>query len=1009
MNQTNRWILLGLSLFFTFSLLAQETFPINDVKDKRWKAYAFVNAIIHLNPDESINGGTMLIREGKILAVGKDISIPPGFQKIDLQDKHVYPSFIDLHSHYGMPAVKPASGRGFSGAEKISPQTKGAYNANDGIKSHYHAHASFVPLDKKANGLRKIGFGSVLAHRPDGFARGTSALVTLGNTSPNREIIKAEAAAHYSFERGSSTQSYPRSTMGYVSLLRQTYLDAEWYHAQDPPPFADAALQGWIDNQQLPQIFTTRSWINALRADRIGDEFGKQYIIKGGGDAYQRIDEIKKTQASLIIPINFPDPYDVEDPLDAEKVSLRDMLHWELAPTNAATLEKNGIEFAITRDGLKKDAQFFQNIRTAIRHGLTAERALASLTITPAKILGVSNRLGQLIPGALANFLVTDGEIFAEKTKIHQNWIQGNLFEFQSLSEEDRSGKYSLTIAEDQYDIEIKGKGNNPTMTLILDDSTKAKIKGTFSKSLWSGHFALPPGNKTYRLSGWKSDGAWSGTGQDTTGQWFSWTLLRQGNLGGNEENKSKKEKETIESKSIGDVVYPFLAYGVEQMPKAQKILFSNATVWTNEAKGILPNTDVLIADGKIIEIGKDLRSNDALVIDATGKHLTAGIIDEHTHIAGGGNDVLTNSAMVRIGDQVNSEDINIYRALAGGVTAAQVLHGSANPIGGQSAIIKMRWGSAPEALKVSHAPEFIKFALGENVKRSRNAQSVRYPQTRMGVEQVFVDAFSNARTYENTWKAYDVLSSTEKASAVRPRRDLAMDAILEILNGERFITCHSYVQSEINMLMHVADQFDFTVNTFTHIMEGYKLADKMRDHGAGGSSFSDWFNYKWEVRYAIPYNATIMHNEGVLTAINSDDANMGRRLNQEAAKSVKYGNMSEEDALKLVTLNPAKMLHLEDQMGSIKEGKDADVVLWSDHPLSIYAKAEKTLVDGKIYFDIAVHEENRKRLAEERNRLIQKMVAAKKSGKPTQKAGSALNMLIHCESVLGEESHHQH
>ncbi|MDH3652194.1 MAG: amidohydrolase family protein, partial [Saprospiraceae bacterium] len=225
----------------------------------------------------------------------------------------------------------------------------------------------------------------------------------------------------------------------------------------------------------------------------------------------------------------------------------------------------------------------------------------------------------------------------------------------------------------------------------------------------------------------------------------------------------------------------------------------------------------------------------------------------------------------------------------------------------------------------------------------------------------------------------------------------------------ERFITCHSYVQSEINMLMHVAERFDFNINTFTHIMEGYKVADKMKAHGVGGSSFSDWFNYKWEVRYAIPYNAAIMHNEGVVTAINSDDANSGRRLNQEAAKSIKYGNMSEEDALKMVTLNPAKLLHLEDRMGSIKVGKDADVVLWTDHPLSIYARAEKTIVDGTIYFDLENDLNRRLALQRERARLIQKMIGAKKAGRPTQKASSKVDMLIYCESVLGEENIHEH
>ena len=227
---------------------------------------------------------------------------------------------------------------------------------------------------------------------------------------------------------------------------------------------------------------------------------------------------------------------------------------------------------------------------------------------------------------------------------------------------------------------------------------------------------------------------------------------------------------------------------------------------------------------------------------------------------------------------------------------------------------------------------------------------------------------------------------------------------MVEILNKKRFISCHSYVQSEINMLMDVAERFNFRINTFTHILEGYKVADKMAQHGVAASTFSDWWNYKWEVRYAIPYNAAIMQRAGVLTAINSDDAEMGRRLNQEAAKSVKYAGMSEEDALKMVTLNPAKILHLDNQMGSIKVGKSADIVLWTDHPLSVYAKPEKTVIDGKVYFDLEKDAQNNKELATDRARIIQKMKSVKKSGGPVQKAESKTQLDFHCDDVLGFE-----
>ena len=289
--------------------------------------------------------------------------------------------------------------------------------------------------------------------------------------------------------------------------------------------------------------------------------------------------------------------------------------------------------------------------------------------------------------------------------------------------------------------------------------------------------------------------------------------------------------------------------------------------------------------------------------------------------------------------------------------------------------------------MKYAKADGFIKFALGENVKQSNwgDNNTIRFPQSRMGVEQVYYDYFIRAREYDRKQKAFAALSDKMKATAEPIRRDLELEAIAEILNKKRFITCHSYVQSEMNMLMHVADSMGFTVNTFTHALEAYKIADKIKARGTGASTFSDWWAYKMEVQDAIPYNASLLNEMGIVTAINSDDAEMGRRLNQEAAKTIKYGGMSEEDALKLVTLNPAKLLHISDRVGSIKVGKDADLVLWSDHPLSIYSHVEKTIIDGQLYYDQEEDKLLREDMQKERTRIIQKMMAEKKVGEATQ------------------------
>ncbi|HRG93681.1 MAG TPA: amidohydrolase family protein, partial [Chitinophagaceae bacterium] len=360
----------------------------------------------------------------------------------------------------------------------------------------------------------------------------------------------------------------------------------------------------------------------------------------------------------------------------------------------------------------------------------------------------------------------------------------------------------------------------------------------------------------------------------------------------------------------------------------------------------------------------------------------------------------------VRISDNINPDDINIYRQLSGGVTSSHILHGSANVIGGQTQLLKLRWGANDDDMKFKGWPGQIKFALGENVKRSNfniPGGNNRYPDTRMGVEQVLIDAFTRAKDYKKEWDTYN----TEKEKLVKakkpltglmaPRRDLELEALVEILEKKRFITCHSYVQSEINGAMKVAEQMGYTVNTFTHILEGYKVADKMKAHGSFTSTFSDWWAYKMEVEDAIPYNAAIMHKVGLVVAINSDDAEMARRLNQEAAKTIKYGGLSPEEALSLVTLNPAKMLHVDDKVGSIKVGKDADVVVWSDSPLSIYAKSLYTIVDGTVYFDRQKDEQLQKQVDAERARLVKKLTGEKRSGAPMIPATPSYQIMHTC------------
>lgn len=1012
-------------------LSAQETFPVNGVADPRHGYYAFTNATIVKDGSTTLTNATLVVKDGKITAVGTVLKVPAGAVEVNLQGKYIYPSFIDIYADYGIPAAQRAAGPGGFGGfgtAQLTNALKGPYGWNQAIRSDVNATTQFTVDEAKAKPLRDAGFGAVLTHVRDGIARGTGTVVSLANAKENLVIIKDRASAHYSFNKGTSTQSYPSSMMGSIALLRQSYLDAQWYKTQPASEGFNLTLKSWNDNQGIPQIFEANDKWNVLRADRIGDEFGVQYIIKGGGNEYQRIREMKATNATFIIPLEYPQAMDVEDPTEARFVSLSSMKHWELAPTNPAAFEKAGIPFCLTTSDLRSVNSFWTNLRKALDYGLSESKALEALTKTPATVLGIYDKVGSLEAGKLANFLVTTGPIFNEKTSILTNYVQGIAYKVK----EDPTaiaGTYELTVytpsGQEKYTLDVKTASSvtmygKDTMTARFNYDGKmvklsyapqvrrqrpggpateagARPGGGFpGRGGASGGEALPA--TAVRLSGVASGTSWNGTGTDSSGNSFSWTasLVKAAEI------KPDTATSKREMPQLGKVVFPFSPFGWEegQQPKQETILIKNATVWTNEKEGVLQNTDVLLKSGKIAAIGKNLSDAGARVIDGTGKHLTPGIIDEHSHIAvssinEGGQSV---TSEVRIGDNMNPEDINIYRQLSGGVTTSHILHGSANVIGGQTQLIKLRWGANDDDIKFKNWDGQIKFALGENVKRSSATQgNTRYPDTRMGVEQVLIDAFTRAKDYQKAWKEYEANKGKKGFAGVAPRRDLELDALVEILNNKRFITCHSYVQSEIMGAMEVANKMGYKYNTFTHILEGYKVADKMKEHGANAATFSDWWAYKMEVEDAIPYNAAIMHNVGLNVAINSDDAEMARRLNQEAAKIVKYGGVSEEDALKMVTLNPAKMLHVEDRVGSLKVGKDADVVLWSDHPLSIYAKSLYTIVDGTVYFDREKDAEMQKLVDMERSRLIRKMNGEKRGGAPVVPAQPSYQLMFTC------------
>ena len=650
-----------------------------------------------------------------------------------------------------------------------------------------------------------------------------------------------------------------------------------------------------------------------------------------------------------------------------------------MAPDNLMRLADAEFQFSITASGLKDKGDFRKNLSKAVKRGLSQADALASLTTSPAKAFGQSKRLGKIAPGFIANLVVTDGSYFNEQSKVKSVWIGGNQFDISSDPVADAAGTWTVRSREKTWTLKInrddlsyngriiKDAESVSVQNLSIDqdrisfsvkDSTlfgfgAARFIGTVEKNSMSGNVIYADNNR----SNWKA------------------TL-----------NSRPNEPASIiadEQASELEVFFPEGAYGLDgRVSSPRTILVDDATIWTSGPDGVLKGYDILFQDGKIKDIAKNiyLPNGNAVIIDGKGKHITPGLIDAHSHMAGESiNEGFQNvTAEVRMRDVIDPNDIAMYRALAGGLTTINLLHGSANPIGGQNVVMKLRWGSFTNELIFDKAPQGIKFALGENVKRKRSYG--RYPETRMGVEQVIRDAFTAARDYRKSWETYNKDAKLQRTK-VPPRRDLELDALVEIMEGKCLVHSHSYRQDEILMLTRIAEDFGFTIGTFQHVLEGYKVAERLKEHGAGASTFSDWWAYKFEVIDAIPFNGSLMANVGVNVSFNSDSDELARRMNLEAAKAVKYGGLSEEEALKFVTINPAKQLKIDKYVGSLEIGKDADFALWSGHPLSNYSICEQTWVDGKQYFSQKKVQFLKERDTKLRNDLIQKILISADSG----------------------------
>jgi len=966
--------------------------PAVGIRENTPTVHALKNLTIIVAPGRKIEKGTIVVRDGVIESAGSNVSIPADARVWDCSGLTAYAGLIDLYTDIGQP--KPP----VQGTLGSNPQPqRGSAHWNSQIHPETSGAEQFLPDKETAEKFRAMGFTTALSAPSNGIIRGSSALVALGDGEANALLMRDNVTQNTSFSRDPLGDSYPTSLMGAIALLRQTFIDANWYSdalrvftrnpAQERPEENKSlsALQAAASGKQVV-IFETADEQNILRAAKIAREFSLAFWIRGNGYEYRRLEAVKTVNAPIILPVNFPDAPNVTTPEEALDVSLEDLRHWDFAPENPARLKQAGVQFALTTSTLKDVSKFRMQVRTAIERGLNADDALAALTTTPAKLLGMEKQLGTIESGKAANFVLADGELFGEKTKIRETWIDGVRYEVKAPVQAEARGTWSYTLnitaaKKDTGSLVLSGEPEALSGT-VSHGSAKAKIStvGLAGKNLalvFAGDSLGYDG--VFRLTAVVQDSTITGAGEMPDGTNILWSarLIKPFV----EPPDTTKKPEAVHASF--DVVYPDGAFGRKSLPEQpENILVKGGFVWTSGPQGNLENTDILYTKGKVAKIGKNISvPKGSVVIDAAGKHVTAGLIDCHSHtaISDGVNEAgQAISAEVRIGDVVNANDAAIYRELAGGLTVAHLLHGSANPIGGQNQVVKLRWGMLADDMKFEGAPKSIKFALGENVKQSNwgDRFTTRYPQTRMGVEQIIRDEFSAARDYEQKMN-----KAKDEPDKVPPRRDLELDAIVEILNGTRLVHSHSYRQDEILMLMRVADDFGFRVATFQHGLEGYKVAEVLAQHGAGVSTFSDWWAYKYEVIDAIPYNGALMHDVGVVVSYNSDSDELARRLNTEAAKAVKYGGVSEEEALKFVTINPAKQLRIDDRVGSIEVGKDADFVIWSGSPLSAYTVCEQTWIDGRRYFDRDEDRAMNADVQKERTVLIQKILAAKKSG----------------------------
>ncbi len=863
--------------------------------------HAVTGARVVVAPGEVLVKATVVVRDGVITAVGPDVAVPPDALVIDGKGLTVYAGFVDAGSPRGYDAALRRSEGGPPAPEDLAsgPLAASKPDHRKGMTPEFAVRAALKADEEAVTAWRKAGFTAQLVTPEGGYLNGTSALMSLSGSVPRDAVLRAPVAQHAAL-RQLFGGDYPIALMGTVAHCRQAFLDAGWAARRAAAfeaggsvgrrPAADPALDALktcLDGR-VPVAFDADTADQIHRALDFAEEFKLKPLIVGGRSAWKVADRLKAAGVPVILRLDFPEAgeRDVDSPIRVRED--RERLR-QLDVAGAAALHKAGVRFAFSTAGVTGDKpgdKFRANLRRAVEAGLPADAALAALTTTAAELLGVPAQLGRVAVGRAAHLAVTDGDFLAAATKVKFVFADGvrldpNAPPPEAADAPVRRGRGDAPPAEPKTPAEPKPAAPKP-------EKPSRPVAGDAVRAL------APALEAVERLS-------------------------------------TETEADRL----------PTLQTGGD-------VLLRNATVLTATGKDF-PRADILVRGGKIRAVGPDMAAPAGVkVIDATGMFVMPGVVDTHSHfgISGGVNEAsLSVVPEVRVRDALDSEDPQIYRAAAGGVTTARLLHGSANVVGGQDAVIKMKVGRPAKEMLVTSGPRGVKFALGENVKRTDG----RFPNSRPGVEAVLVRAFSEAQAYR---KAHDQYAA-DKATP-EPRRDLRLEALADVLSGDLKMHCHCYRSDEILMLLRVADRYKFKVQSLQHVLEGYKVAPEIAAHGASVSLFSDWWAYKVEAFDAIPYAAKLLQDAGASVCLKSDDNELMRHLPTEAAKLVKYGGLTHDEALRSITRNAAEQLGLGARIGTIEVGKDADLAVYNGHPLNAYSRCEMTLVEGEVVFQHA-------------------------------------------------------